>query len=64
MIPSVLTHQLRQGVEDFLETTFPIVTSHFHGILWDLLSRPGEVFKGLYLCSGCRRLPRPPAQAN
>lgn len=52
MIPSVLTHQLRQGVEDFLETTFPIATSHFHGMLRDLLTRPGEVFKGPYLSLG------------
>ncbi|ABK43864.1 DEAD/DEAH box helicase domain protein [Magnetococcus marinus MC-1] len=52
MIPSVLTHQLRQGVEDFLETTFPIATQHFHGLLGDLLTRPGEVFKGPYLSLG------------
>ncbi len=52
MIPSVLTHQLRQGVEDFLDTTFPIATSHFHGLLRDLLTRPGEMFKGPYLSLG------------
>ena len=27
MIPSVLTHQLRLGIEDFLDTTFPIITA-------------------------------------
>lgn len=52
MIPSVLTHQLRRGIEDFLETTFPIATPHFHGMLRDLLTRPGEVFKGPYLSLG------------
>jgi DEAD/DEAH box helicase domain-containing protein len=52
MIPSVLTHQLRQGVEDFLDTTFPIATPHFNGLLRDLLTRPGEMFKGPYLSLG------------
>jgi DEAD/DEAH box helicase domain-containing protein len=52
MIPSVLNHQLRQGVEDFLETTFPIATDHFNGLVRDLFSRPGEVFKGPYLSLG------------
>ncbi|MBF0213301.1 MAG: DEAD/DEAH box helicase [Magnetococcales bacterium] len=52
MIPSVLTHQLRQGVEDFLETTFPIANPHFHGVLKALLTRPEEVFKGPYLSLG------------
>ena len=32
MIPSVLTHQLCQEGKDFLDTTFPIATSHFHGL--------------------------------
>ena len=46
MIPSILTTQLRQGVEDFLDTTFPITTPFFHGLLKNLLAREGEVFKG------------------
>ena len=52
MIPSVLTHQLHQGVEDFLDTTFPIATPHFNGLLRDFLARPGEMFKGPYLTLG------------
>ena len=49
MIPSVLTKQIRQGVEDFLKTTFPISTPLFHGLIDRLLSEEGEVFKGPYL---------------
>ncbi|WP_028322930.1 hypothetical protein [Desulfatiglans anilini] len=37
MIPSVISQQLRQGVEDFLPTTFPVATHHFNGILERLL---------------------------
>src|SRR5262245_47831164 len=49
MIPSVLAQQMRQGVEDFLRTTFPISTPFFHGMLDRLLAEDGEVFKGPYL---------------
>lgn len=49
MIPSVLVKQVRQGVEDFLKTTFPISTPFFHGLIDRLLAEEGEVFKGPYL---------------
>ncbi len=49
MIPSVLSQQLRQGVEDFLRTTFPISTPFFSGILDRLLAEEGSIFKGPYL---------------
>ena len=49
MIPSVLAQQLKQGVEDFLKTTFPVSSQHFHGVIDDLLERDGGVFKGPYL---------------
>ncbi len=49
MIPSVLSQQLRQGVEDFLKTTFPVSTPFFHGIVDRLLSEDEGVFKGPYL---------------
>jgi len=38
MIPSTLSQQLRQGVEDFLRTTFPVSTPFFHGIIDRLLA--------------------------
>ncbi len=52
MIPSILAKQIRQGLEDFLNTTFPITTPFFHGILKRLLEEDGEVFKGPYLNLG------------
>lgn len=49
MLPSVLTSQLQQGVEDFLRTTFPTTTPHFHGMLDRFFEREGSVFKGPYV---------------
>ena len=49
MIPSVLSRQLRQGVEDFLITTFPVSTPFFHDIVDRLLAEDGGVFKGPFL---------------
>ncbi|RLB36545.1 MAG: RNA helicase, partial [Deltaproteobacteria bacterium] len=49
MIPSVLAQHVRQGIEDFLRTTFPVSTPFFHGMLDHLLDEEGEVFKGPYL---------------
>ena len=49
MIPSVLASQLQRGVADFLRTTFPIATPHFHGLLERLLDEPGAVFKEPHL---------------
>lgn len=47
MIPSVLSHQLRLGVEDFLRTTFPVSTPAFRNVIDRLLD--SGVFKGPYL---------------
>ena len=33
MIPSVLSNQVKKGVEDFLETTFPVAPPLFHGVM-------------------------------
>jgi DEAD/DEAH box helicase domain-containing protein len=49
MIPSVLARHVRQGVEDFLETTFPVSSPFFEGMLRRLLDEEGGVFKGPYL---------------
>lgn len=49
MIPSVLSQQLKQGVEDFLRTTFPVSTPFFHGIIDRLLAEDEGIFKGPYL---------------
>jgi DEAD/DEAH box helicase domain-containing protein len=49
MIPSVISNQLKQGVDDFLRTTFPIATPFFHGLVEDLLNQEGSIFKGPYI---------------
>lgn len=41
MIPSVLTSQIRRGVEDFLQTTFPPSNRFFHGLLDRLIAKEG-----------------------
>ena len=49
MIPSVIASQLKQGVDDFLRTTFPIATPLFHGLVDDLINQKGNIFKGPYI---------------
>ena len=49
MIPSILSQQLKQGVTDFLRTTFPVSTPFFHGMIDRLLDGNGNIFKGPYL---------------
>ncbi|MGE0820738.1 MAG: UvrD-helicase domain-containing protein [Candidatus Binatia bacterium] len=47
MIPAILTQQTRQGVEDFLRTTFPISTPFFHGML-DRFLASGDSLAGVF----------------
>ena len=49
MIPSILSSQVRKGVEDFLTTTFPISTPFFHGAIDRLIDSDGGLFKGPYI---------------
>lgn len=49
MIPSVLSGQVRRGIEEFLLTTFPVTTPLFQQSLPELLRREGSVFRGPYL---------------
>ncbi len=49
MIPSVLSAQVRRGIEEFLLTTFPVTTPLFARSLPDLLATEGSVFRGPYL---------------
>lgn len=48
MIPSVLSNQIRQAVEDFLHTRYPISTPRFAQTITDFIGR-GEAFKGAYV---------------
>lgn len=49
MLPPTLVGQLQQGVEDFLRTTFPSSSPHFHGLLDRFFERGDTVFKGPYV---------------
>ena len=49
MIPSIIASQLKQGLDDFLRTTFPIATPYFHGLVKDLINQKGSIFKGPYI---------------
>lgn len=50
VIPSVISSQVRQGIEDFLRTTFPIHTRHFDGVIERLLDAQAQnIFKGPYV---------------
>ena len=49
MISSVLASQIKQGLEDFLKTTFPITTPFFHGMVERFLEEEGNLFKGPYI---------------
>lgn len=57
LLPSILAHQVRHGVEEFLLTTFPVTNPFFAGIMERLLGRSfdgdgiskGRTFQGPYL---------------
>jgi DEAD/DEAH box helicase domain-containing protein len=50
MIPSVLSTQVRRGIDDFLRTTFPIHTPFFKGVMKRLLDVSShDIFKGPYV---------------
>jgi len=49
LIPSVLSSQVKKGVEDFLKTTFPVSTPFFHGVMDRFLGEDSGIFKGPYL---------------
>lgn len=49
MQPLVLAEQTRQGVADFLATTFPATTPGFENLMARFLAEPGNLAKGPYL---------------
>ena len=49
MIPSILTSQLKEGVEEFLRTTFSVSTPFFHGFFDNIFSDENGIFKGPYV---------------
>ncbi|MFZ3044326.1 MAG: DEAD/DEAH box helicase, partial [Desulfatirhabdiaceae bacterium] len=49
MIPSVLATQLKQGLKDYIGTTFPISTPGFQGCVQRFLDAPEMVFRAPYV---------------
>jgi len=49
MIPSVISTQVRQGIEDFLRTTYPPAEPFFGDVLESLIAEQNGLFKGPYV---------------
>ena len=50
MIPSVLSDQIKRGVDNYLKTTYQITTPHFNSLMDDFLSEEeDQLIKGPYL---------------
>lgn len=54
MLPTVLTHELREGIESFLRSTFPTSTPAFRGAFDEILKGVGrdKLFRGPWLRVG------------
>ena len=46
MQPLIVAEQVRQGVADFLATTFPATTPGFETLMTDFLAAPGKLDGG------------------
>lgn len=49
MIPAILNEQIKSGICDFLKTTFPFSTRHFHEMLDRFLEKEDTLFRGPYI---------------
>lgn len=49
MQPLIAAEQVRQGVADFLATTFSATTSGFEILMADFLATPGKLAQGPYV---------------
>lgn len=49
MIPSVISTQVRQGIEDFLRTTYPPAEPFCGEVLESLITEENALFKGPYV---------------
>lgn len=49
MIPSVISTQVRKGIEDFLRTTYPPAEPFFADVLENLFAEQETVLKGPYV---------------
>ena len=49
MLPSILAKQLEKGIEDYIQTTFPMTNEPFKGSLKTMLKTPGSVYHEPYV---------------
>ena len=49
MLPSVLAKQLEKGIEDYIETTFPMTNEPFKGSIRNMLNQKGSVYHEPYV---------------
>ena len=49
MIPSVISTQVRKGIEDFLRTTYPPAEPFFADVLENFFKESSVLFKGPYI---------------
>src|SRR4051812_28140027 len=49
MQPSIIARHLRQGLGDYLRTTFPIASPIFSKVIDDLIEKPGGIFRGPFV---------------
>jgi len=52
MLPSLLAHEIRQGLGAFLEAGFDPEDAFFHGLMRRFVATPGQLAKGPYLHLG------------
>ena len=49
MLPSILAKQLEKGIEDYIETTLPVVNEPFKGAIQNMLKQQGSVYHEPYV---------------
>ncbi|MFW6221960.1 MAG: DEAD/DEAH box helicase, partial [Fibrobacterota bacterium] len=49
MIPSIIDQQIREGVRDYVRTTYPVTTKLFSNLVEGLLTDEDRMFKGPYI---------------
>jgi DEAD/DEAH box helicase domain-containing protein len=61
MLPSILAHEIREGLRSFVITGFETSTPYFKGMFSRFVHEPGRLYKGPYLSIG---LPFEPGSAG
>lgn len=49
MLPSILAKQLEKGIEDYIETTLPVVNEPFKEAIQNMLKQQGSVYHEPYV---------------